>query len=666
MRIAATIHCIISHAFQRNEIVWIFNSRAALMQSGPITVKERPYGKGMLASPSSQLIERGEKAVLTCQVVLNDYPRNNNTVGEGAVRWFHQDTNKDDMTKLEKNREHAHEIQRTTEDDDGEMSIYTLESSDSDQFTEGWFYCQRDRIKDIELLQKSNIVHITVAEKVCKANKRTDDRYGTLHFAAAIPGNYSVAKCLGGEAKMLCTENRTWDVFNSNSCNTLIYNTLSDIINNYGIDAQQNGTAPHPSVLYNISPREFDKMTNQDFLLVVHAVRRVKKYLYNKAGFKGLLEWVDELTELPARVPITTKQLFPEMMEEIAVNLTDFVAETETLTLEHVNGIVRKRVQGGKDLDIGDRTRPYVKISTAGDTDWMVALYYREDSWFRADSHSRDVIIHSPVVGIRMSNLSALPVTIVFHKNYNSDNNSRCVYWDLDKVDWSSDNCSTEELDGGRVQCVCHHLTSFAILMVVHSLDSYGTFPRHFLKKAFVATFGTSLTLTCVNVAAAELGDSLSYLHSDLCWLGKISQTYFLLLPIYGVLCFNIWTFCQVAGIIFTVNKLSQSSNTYFKKQLRSVLCVALSLGCTWLIAPLLFIRNSAMKEAVQIIFTVTNGLQGIFIFIFFTILQPDVKEQLMTSLSRRRCSWSNSTAKVGEKVFRELPPTEENIEEKL
>lgn len=51
------------------------------------------------------------------------------------------------------------------------------------------------------------------------------------------------------------------------------------------------------------------------------------------------------------------------MMEEIAVNLTDFVAETETLTLEHVNGIVRRRVQGRKDLDIGDRTRPNVKVS---------------------------------------------------------------------------------------------------------------------------------------------------------------------------------------------------------------------------------------------------------------------------------------------------------------
>ena len=47
--------------------------------------------------------------MLTCQVILNDFPRSNNSAGEGAVRWFHQDTSKDDMTKLEKNRGHAHE-----------------------------------------------------------------------------------------------------------------------------------------------------------------------------------------------------------------------------------------------------------------------------------------------------------------------------------------------------------------------------------------------------------------------------------------------------------------------------------------------------------------------------------------------------------------------------
>ena len=47
--------------------------------------------------------------MLTCQVILNDFPRSNTSIGEGAVRWFHQDTSKDDMTKLEKNRGHAHE-----------------------------------------------------------------------------------------------------------------------------------------------------------------------------------------------------------------------------------------------------------------------------------------------------------------------------------------------------------------------------------------------------------------------------------------------------------------------------------------------------------------------------------------------------------------------------
>ena len=48
----------------------------------------------------------------------------------------------------------------------------------------------------------------------------------------------------------------------------------------------------------------------------------------------------------------------------------------------------------------------------------MVAIYYREDSWFKVDNHDSDVIIHSPVVGIKISNLTALPVTITFHKNY--------------------------------------------------------------------------------------------------------------------------------------------------------------------------------------------------------------------------------------------------------
>ena len=53
---------------------------------------------------------------------------------------------------------------------------------------------------------------------------------------------------------------------------------------------------------------------------------------------------------------------FPEVLEEIAVNLTDFVTDKEAITLEHVNALVSKRVRGGKGLEIGDRTRPNAKV----------------------------------------------------------------------------------------------------------------------------------------------------------------------------------------------------------------------------------------------------------------------------------------------------------------
>ena len=39
-------HDFTCHTFQRQQIVWIFNSKASLMQSGQVDVKERPYGKG--------------------------------------------------------------------------------------------------------------------------------------------------------------------------------------------------------------------------------------------------------------------------------------------------------------------------------------------------------------------------------------------------------------------------------------------------------------------------------------------------------------------------------------------------------------------------------------------------------------------------------------------
>ena len=51
-------------------------------------------------------------------------------------------------------------------------------------------------------------------------------------------------------------------------------------------------------------------------------------------------------------------------MEEIAVSMTDYSGDTDTLTLdlEHINVLTSKSVKGGKELEIGDRTRPNVKV----------------------------------------------------------------------------------------------------------------------------------------------------------------------------------------------------------------------------------------------------------------------------------------------------------------
>ena len=48
-------------------IEWIFDSRSAYMKSGFVGVEERAYGKGMVAMPETYLLDRADRAVLTCK-----------------------------------------------------------------------------------------------------------------------------------------------------------------------------------------------------------------------------------------------------------------------------------------------------------------------------------------------------------------------------------------------------------------------------------------------------------------------------------------------------------------------------------------------------------------------------------------------------------------------
>ncbi|XP_040285748.1 adhesion G-protein coupled receptor F3 [Bufo bufo] len=49
-------------------------------------------------------------------------------------------------------------------------------------------------------------------------------------------------------------------------------------------------------------------------------------------------------------------------------------------------------------------------------------------------------------------------------KNKSCDQNPTCVFWDFILNKWSSKGCLTQVLDG-VTSCLCHHLTSFSILM---------------------------------------------------------------------------------------------------------------------------------------------------------------------------------------------------------
>lgn len=117
-------------------------------------------------------------------MILNDAPPDNTEYG---VRWYHQ-------PNQHTRSGHAHEVKRTST---GDVSIYTLEQNPEEPFTEGWYYCAREKLRGVEQAYRSNIVHITIAERVCKSFTKRDDKYGILNFEAALPGNYSTAECLG-------------------------------------------------------------------------------------------------------------------------------------------------------------------------------------------------------------------------------------------------------------------------------------------------------------------------------------------------------------------------------------------------------------------------------------------------------------------------------------
>ena len=85
-------------------------------------------------------------------------------------------------------------------------------------------------------------------------------------------------------------------------------------------------------------------------------------------------------------------------------------------------------------------------------------------------------VINSEVIGILLNRerYSPLSEPIEFTlKHLMTDNvtNARCVFWDIDRRDWSEQGCQTVDSNVTHTTCKCNHLTNFAILMDVNNVE---------------------------------------------------------------------------------------------------------------------------------------------------------------------------------------------------
>ena len=125
--------------------------------------------------------------------------------------------------------------------------------------------------------------------------------------------------------------------------------------------------------------------------------------------------------------------------------------------------------------------------------------------------------------------------------------------------------------------------------------------------------------------------------------------------PIFAVLLFNMIIFIVVIIVLIkhTRNKLGKATKD-MKAQMKSNIRLAISVfgimilfGLTWILAAFTI---SDASLTFQILFAVSNSLQGFFIFIFFCVLSPDVRQLWLEKLTCGRYVQGKSSYSSGGK----------------
>eukprot|EP00116_Pleurobrachia_bachei_P010548 sb/3470810/ len=154
------------------------------------------------------------------------------------------------------------------------MALYTVEWTPEDPITDRWYYCLRQRVPGIEPQYQSNFVHVSLWTESVKPS----------------PG-----RMINMERSNLQLHSR--ETFQ-------LHSELNRV----------NGTAPSTlEHLRKINPDNYEKMTLPDFELVPAAINRVSQSVYHQEKLVAVLQKLESLVLLPARVPLTSKinKLYP-------------------------------------------------------------------------------------------------------------------------------------------------------------------------------------------------------------------------------------------------------------------------------------------------------------------------------------------------------------------
>ena len=125
--------------------------------------------------------------------------------------------------------------------------------------------------------------------------------------------------------------------------------------------------------------------------------------------------------------------------------------------------------------------------------------------------------------------------------------------------------------------------------------------------------------------------------------------------PIFAILLFNLVIYIIVIVVLIkhSRNKLGKAARSD-KKQRKSNIRLAISLfgvmilfGLTWVLGAFTI---SEASLTFQILFAVFNSLQGFFIFIFFCLLSPDVRQLWLETVTCGRYVGSKSSSTSGVK----------------